>query len=916
MRCSLGGSLLWGMIGFWLAASAGAANAEAPRVPGFERFFAESNTDAAAGGRLLISELNCRSCHPGDRAGSGPVTDKQAPVLDAVGDRVRPEWIAAYLAEPHRIKPGTTMPDVLHGLPAEEKSATIAALTHFLASTGTIQDSHVDPAGARRGRALFHDVGCVACHDPLGDDAKPLPTSATLPQLGDKYTLHSLATFLKDPLKSRPSGRMPAIGLKDEEYRDLAQFFLRDRELPANVEYTAYLGNWDSLPDFSRTRVASKGKSAGFDLTVAGRPNNFAIQFRTNVYIAKAGNYQLILGSDDGSRLWIDGEAVVDVDGVHPHQEKRVTRELKAGWHPVRVDYFQGGGEWTLAVEIEGNGLQRQPLAALASLNTSQAPEAQERAGFVVDSQLAEQGRALFVSVGCVNCHAMTYQEQKLAPQKTAKPWAELPTQGGCLAETPAAGVPGYRFTARQQQSLAAAIKAGNVATETPQQVHATLTTLNCYACHVRNDVGGVEPSRNGFFRTTQPEMGDEGRIPPTLTGVGDKLRDDWMKTLFDRGADDRQLYMQAKMPRFGSRNVGPLIAAFASLDRQPEQLPMVEFRDPEYRVLADGRHLVGGKALSCIKCHDFAKYPSQGVRAISLTTMTRRLREDWFFRYMANPQEFRPGTRMPAPWPFGQATVRDVLDANVEQQMVAVWRFLSEGDKAAIPVGLVREPIELAAENTPILYRNFIEGGGSRAIGVGYPEKLNLAWDANDMRLAMAWHGAFIDASRHWNARGVGFEPPLGDHILKLPTGRPLAALSSPNDPWPQGLAREQGFQFRGYQLDAQQRPTFRFQWEDLTVTDFIAPIVQEGRRDPQMQRTLTFSGSNTQPQRYFRLMNAKTIAATDVSNQWLIDDTWLLTIDSPVEPLRRTINNQQELLLPVTLNDGTLKIQLKYAW
>ncbi len=36
----------------------------------------------------------------------------------------------------------------------------------------------------------------------------------------------------------------------------------------------------------------------------------------------------------------------------------------------------------------------------------------------------------------------------------------------------------------------------------------------------------------------------------------------------------------------------------------------------------------------------------------------------------------------------------------------------------------------------------------GSRSILVGFPERVHVAFDANDIRLAKAWHGRFFDAS------------------------------------------------------------------------------------------------------------------------------------------------------------------------
>lgn len=107
-------------LGVWLAcgillcpASAFAAH---PQVPGFERFYSETDAAAAEGGRLLLAELNCLACHQGTLATAG-VKAKQAPILDDVGGRVRPEWIQAFLASPHDAKPGATMPDVLAASP-------------------------------------------------------------------------------------------------------------------------------------------------------------------------------------------------------------------------------------------------------------------------------------------------------------------------------------------------------------------------------------------------------------------------------------------------------------------------------------------------------------------------------------------------------------------------------------------------------------------------------------------------------------------------------------------------------------------------------------------------------------------------------------------------------------------------------
>ena len=375
----------------------------APRVPGFERFHSTEALPEVDAGRLLLQELNCLSCHSGAKELTA-VAPKKAPVLDEIGSRVRAEWLREFLTDPQRVKPGTTMPHVVESIPEADRPAAVEALTHFLASTGNVTDSHPDHTAAKRGSATFHRVGCAACHNALGENAADLPTSVALPDLGKKYTASSLAAFLKDPLKSRPSGRMPSLGLKDEEYRDLAQFFVRDVQLAPNVEYAIYHGDWQKLPDFDSLTPVKSGQCAGFDIGVADRTNNYAIRFRSHLYVKAPAQHQFYLASDDGSRLTIGGQVIVDVDGIHPRQESKGRHSFDVGWHPVIVDYFQGGGEAVLDVDLDGNGLKRQPLAGVVSL-TKEPPTTTEKKAFVVDATLVERGRELFQSVGCAACH-------------------------------------------------------------------------------------------------------------------------------------------------------------------------------------------------------------------------------------------------------------------------------------------------------------------------------------------------------------------------------------------------------------------------------------------------------------------------------------------------------------------------------
>ena len=80
------------------------------------------------------------------------------------------------------------------------------------------------------------------------------------------------------------------------------------------------------------------------DKDLVGLDENFGIVAEGYLKIPKDNNYTFRLVSDDGSRLTIDGKVIIDHDGPHGATPKDGEVALKAGFHPFRIDYFEGGG--------------------------------------------------------------------------------------------------------------------------------------------------------------------------------------------------------------------------------------------------------------------------------------------------------------------------------------------------------------------------------------------------------------------------------------------------------------------------------------------------------------------------------------------------------------------------------------------
>ena len=230
--------------------------------------------------------------------------------------------------------------------------------------------------------------------------------------------------------------------------------------------------------------------------------------------------------------------------------------------------------------------------------------------------------------------------------------------------------------------------------------------------------------------------------------------------------------------------------------------------------------------------------------------------------------------------------------------------------NKQPFPTG---NPIDITKETR--IYRNFIEGASPRGIGVGYPEKVNLCFDANTMQIAMLWHGAFIDGAKHWNGRGQGFQRPSGHYLINLTRDQPFAQLESKETPWPQAEGRDtraKGIQFRGYSLIGKQRnPVFGYSiGKNLNVVDQVEP---KAGALPSITRNIQIRGNG---EIWYLAAAASYITKKD--DYYLIGDSMLRVSFPELEnnkPWIRENSNRNELLIKLNV-DGRITVKQQYEW
>jgi hypothetical protein len=123
-----------------------------------------------------------------------------------------------------------------------------------------------------------------------------------------------------------------------------------------------YRGNFEVLPDFSTLTLESSRVVPSISIASLSGQDGFAVRFLGLIAIDQAGVWEFETGSDDGSQLFIDGQLVVDNDGIHATEFQSGTIELTVGLHPIIVTMFDAGTDEALIVNYAPPGETLQPI--------------------------------------------------------------------------------------------------------------------------------------------------------------------------------------------------------------------------------------------------------------------------------------------------------------------------------------------------------------------------------------------------------------------------------------------------------------------------------------------------------------------------------------------------------------------------
>lgn len=615
---------------------------------------------------------------------------------------------------------------------------------------------HSNEPSTEGGRILFNELGCANCHTPKTD--LPQRKGPNLDGLLQHSDPDYIAAFLKDPTGTKPGTSMPQVQL-------------REKEVEAVLHYLASLASDEKIKPAFQFVNAERGMALYHEMgcVACHEPSPTFISPQTRPRKD---------GSDYPSLPLLNLRQRYDIDALsaflyEPHDFWKATRMPK-----FNLDREDGGD-----------------LAAhLLDFQNGNAKEYPPRPKFPVSESLAETGKVIVQARNCAACHDLGKQAQFHIPNRT-------PLTIAYTNDLKARNHPVYNLSKNQRQSINLFIK------QEPKQslprIH--MDTLNCVACHEHEGSGGPDAARKIYF-TGNEDLGDSGLYPPPLTGIGKKLQQNWLKAVLD-GENNIRPYLKTQMPQFGE-TTDKLIDLLYSEDTKPAEMEVPKTK------LDSGKYLLGTQGgLNCITCHDWGDRKSLGIRALDISTMADRLQFEWLHDYLINPNQYRPNTLMPSFWPKGVASNQQTLEGDTKAQISAIYAFAKHGED--FPEGFPDQSsneFEIQPTDRPVIQRTFMEGIGTHALLIGFPEGTHIALNMHSAQPALMWKGRFFDAYNTWFSRFPEFESPLGSDIVS----------------WPR-FKREPLAQYQGYRLDKDGVPEFRFTLNDGEVTERFTPQVLE---------------------------------------------------------------------------------------
>ncbi len=506
-------------------------------------------------GKKLFTDVGCWGCHPIEGYNDLP---KRGPELTTIAGKTTPGWAHTWISYPKAWRPGTRMPNFWPGaadpktvphLEGESDAQVLArqqklreqevsAIVAYIWSTsgkGPLLVSTAPRGDVGKGKELFENVGCKACHVvEKGSTARRSEGSSerdyapNLWNIADKAKPEWIYSWVKNPKAMWPETKMPNLRLSDSE--------------AANV--TAYL------------MTLKTGESWADPAWRAGEQEKQAADGKA--LIAKYGCFGChnIKGFENAQKIGVEltehgikAKELLDFGDVKYFTEDPKHRQTYANWvwtklHVPRVYAYERVE--TKMPQFDFTDEEALGILTFLKGQTGEKVDAQYLASNTPQKQAVDRGERLVFWNGCRNCHVVEKRGGQIRDQyneDTAsfappvltgegakvqpawlfgflkapfplRPWLQVRMPTFHFTDADGTDVVHYFAAASNKSFPYLTAEATQLEGQHAKDAEQLFKELQCINCHV---VGSLRPGQ------------DPGSAAPNLLLAKGRLRPDWI---------------------------------------------------------------------------------------------------------------------------------------------------------------------------------------------------------------------------------------------------------------------------------------------------------------------------------------------------------------------------------------------------
>lgn len=212
----------------------------------------------------------------------------------------------------------------------------------------------------KKAGGLFDESATIVMESPNTSGEIRYTMDGSMPNTNSTLYTKAVTTSKNGVVKSAIFNKGKIVSTVSEAF-----FRIKDKTMAPPISYEVfYLENLTSIPSLDNKRPDAKGTC--FEITSdevkEEIKSNTAVRFRTTLQVENEDRFTFYTNSDDGSKLWVNSELVVDNDGDHGVIEKNGSISLKPGSYPIEVIWFNGGGSGWLNVDYKTKTIPKQVL--------------------------------------------------------------------------------------------------------------------------------------------------------------------------------------------------------------------------------------------------------------------------------------------------------------------------------------------------------------------------------------------------------------------------------------------------------------------------------------------------------------------------------------------------------------------------